>query len=237
MIMRSTAVLTLIGVLAIAQPTSAQEPRLLPPAAIPQPPPPPPPPPGLSLPSPGRMSLRPVQAMTLSSTAFDDGGLIPAAHAQPGRDVSPPLAWTGAPDNTATFVLVVRDLDAVAPGGGDDLLHWLVWNIPGTATSLPAGVPEGNAPPPPRGTGPVPLPPTDRLRQISATGPNYRGPAAPASGPFHHYVFEIYALDVWIDVPAVGQSPSATRAAVMAAMTRHVRAKGVLTGRYRRPAP
>ena len=68
-------------------------------------------------------------------------------------------------------------------------------------------------------------------------GPNYRGPAAPASGPLHHYVFELYALDVWLDVPAVGQSPAATRAAVMAAMAGHVRGKGVLTGRYRRPAP
>ena len=90
---------------------------------------------------------------------------------------------------------------------------------------------------PPRGGGAVPRQPGDRLRQISATGPNYRGPAAPASGPFHHYVFEIYALDVWIDVPAVGQSPAATRTAVMAAMAGHVRGKGVLTGRYRRPAP
>ena len=175
--------------------------------------------------------------MTLESPAFADGGLIPAAHAQTSRDLSPPLTWSGAPEGTATFALVVRDLDALAPGGADDLLHWLVWNIPGTAASLPAGVPEGNAPEPQRGTGPVPRPPTDRLRQTSATGPNYRGPAAPASGPFHHYVFELYALDVWLDVPAVGLSPAATRAAVMAAMAGHIRGKGVLIGRYRRPAP
>jgi Raf kinase inhibitor-like YbhB/YbcL family protein len=180
---------------------------------------------------------RAVSVMTLESSAFADGGLIPAAHAQTGRDVSPPLTWSSVPEGTATFVLVVRDLDAVAPGGGDDLLHWLVWNIPGTTTSLPAGVPEGNAPEPPRGAGAVSRPPTDRFRQMSATGPNYRGPAAPATGPMHHYVFELYALDVWIDVPAVGQSPSATRAAVMAAMAGHVRGKGVLTARYRRPAP
>ena len=153
------------------------------------------------------------------------GFSTPAAHAQTGRDVSPPLTWSGVPEGTATFVLVVRDLDAVAPGGGDDLLHWLVWNIPGTTTSLPAGVPEGNAPEPPRGGGAVPRQPGDRLRQISATGPNYRGPAAPASGPVHHYVFELYALDVWIDVPAVGQSPAATRTAVMAAMAGHVRGR------------
>ena len=177
-----------------------------------------------------------VQVMTLESPAFADGGIMPAAHTQSGRDTSPPLTWSGVPGGTATFALVVRDLDAVAPGGGDDVLHWLVWNIPGSATSLPQGVPAGNAPEPPRGGGAVPRPPTG-LRQMSATGPNYRGPAAPASGPLHHYVFELYALDVWIDVPAVGQSPAATRAAVMAAMAGHVRGKGVLTGRYRRPAP
>ena len=71
-------------------------------------------------------------------------------------------------------------------------------------------------------------------RQISATGPNYRGPAAPASGPPHHYVFELYALDTTIDVAAVGASPAETRAAVMAAMAGHVRGKGVLVGLFKR---
>ena len=74
----------------------------------------------------------------------------------------------------------------------------------------------------------------DGSRQISATGPNYRGPAAPASGPPHHYVFELYALDTTVDVPAVGASPAQTRAAVVAAMAGHVRAKGVYTGLYKR---
>ena len=58
----------------------------------------------------------------------------------------------------------------------------------------------------------------DGTRQISASGPYYRGPGASAAGPPHHYVFELYALDSTIDVPAVGQSPPLTRAAVMTAM-------------------
>ena len=213
------AALLVGGALAVAAPVVAQ------------------PPPAAPLPSPVSSRPRPVQVMSLESPAWADGGLIPAAHTQVGRDVSPPLEWRGAPEGIATFVLVVRDLDAVAPGGGDDLLHWLVWNISGTARSLAAGVPAGNAPEPPRGPGPAPRPLTDGLRQISATGPSYRGPAAPASGPLHHYVFELYALDLGVDVPAVGQSPAVTRAAVMAAMAGHVRGKGVLTGRYRRPTP
>ena len=74
----------------------------------------------------------------------------------------------------------------------------------------------------------------DGTRQISATGPYYRGPAAPATGPAHHYVFELFALDATIDVPAVGASPAATRAAVIAAMAGHVRGKAVLVGTFKR---
>ena len=70
----------------------------------------------------------------------------------------------------------------------------------------------------------------DGTRQISASGPYYRGPGAPAAGPAHHYVFELYALDAPIDVAAVGQSPALTRAAVLAAMAGHVRGKGVYVG-------
>lgn len=186
---------------------------------------------------------RAVQVMALESSAWADGGAIPAKHAQTGRDVSPPLRWTGAPEGTTSFVVLARDLDTLPPGGGDDLLHWLVWNIPGSATSLPEGVPQGNAPAPAPGGGGgggfggAPRVPTDGPRQISGTGPYYRGPAAPALGPPHHYVFEVFALDTWVDVPAVGQSPAATRAAVVAAMSGHVRGKGTLFGTYRRPAP
>ena len=164
---------------------------------------------------------RGVQIMTLTTPAWPDGGLIPAKYAQPGGDVSPPLAWSGVPETAASYVLIVHDLDAATPPGTDDTLHWLVWNIPGSARVLPEGVPQGAVRP-------------DGSRQISATGPNYRGPAAPASGPRHHYVFELFALDATLDVPAVGASPSQTRAAVIAAMAGRVRGKGVYTGLYRR---
>lgn len=164
---------------------------------------------------------RAVRLMTLTSESLVDGAAIPAKYAQAGAELSPPLSWSGAPDSTASFVLLVHDIDAVAANGFDDTLHWLVWNIPGTATSLREGVPQG-----------ADLP--DGGRQISATGPNYRGPAAPSSGPTHHYVFELYALDAMLDVPAVGASPAATRAEVLAAMAGHVRGKAVLVGLYRR---
>ena len=165
---------------------------------------------------------RGVQVMTLATAAWADGRVIPPRYTQQGGDVSPPLSWSNVPEGTASFVLLFHDLDAATGAGTDDVLHWLVWNIPGTARSLPEGVPQG---------------PTlaDGSRQISVTGPNYRGPAAPASGPPHHYVFELFALDGMLDVAAVGAAPAQTRAAVMAAMAGRVRGKAVYTGLYKRP--
>ena len=160
--------------------------------------------------------------MTLSTTAWADGGQIPVKYSQAGDEVSPALTWSNVPEMVQSFVLIVHDVDAATSDGTSAMLHWLVWNIPGSAKSLPEAVPQG-----------AELP--DGMRQISQTGPNYRGPAAPASGPPHHYLFELFALDATIDVPAVGASPAETRAAVVAAMAGHVRGKAAMVGLFRRP--
>ena len=195
-------------------------------AGLQNPPPQPPPAAPATTPAPGGRGggrgRGAVQIMTLTSAAWPDGGQIPVKHSQPGGDISPALSWTNAPDTAASFVLIVHDLDAATGSGVDDFLHWLVWNIPGSARALPEHVPQGATL-------------ADGTRQISATGPNYRGPAAPASGPPHHYVFELFALDAPIDVPAVGASPAQTRAAVLAAMAGHVCGKGVYAGTFKRP--
>ena len=159
--------------------------------------------------------------MTLTTAAWPDGGQIPLKHTQAGEEISPALTWSGAPDGVAGYVLVVHDADAAIGSGTDDILHWMLWNIPAASTGLSERVPRG-----------AQLP--DGTRQISATGPNYRGPGAPASGPPHHYVFELFALDSTLDVPAVGASPAQTRAAVMAAMADHVRGKAALVGLFKR---
>lgn len=186
-----------------------------------------------------------VRIMTLSSPAFTDGGMIPAKHAQPGHDVSPPLTWSGAPDSAVSFVLIVHDADAAVGDGTDDVLHWLVWNIPGTTTSLPEGMPQGpqiqlpgfTAAPAPGGGRGGGGGTAGAVRQISVSGPYYRGPAAPATGPPHHYIFELYALDAMINLQPVGLSVAATRAAVVDAMKTHIRGKAVLVGMFRRAAP
>jgi Raf kinase inhibitor-like YbhB/YbcL family protein len=162
-----------------------------------------------------------VQVMTLSTTGWPDGGMIPAKYSQEGVEVSPPLAWSGVPDTAKSFVLIAHDIDAASGTGADDVLQWMLWNIPGESRSLPEHIAQGPEL-------------ADGTRQISVTGPYYRGPAAPNTGPVHHYVFELYALDATIDV-----QPSAdafeTRANVMKAIQGHILAKAVYGGLFKRP--
>ena len=181
------------------------------------------PPPPASRPAPAPPRRVAVQPMTLSSTAWPDGGAIPVAHSQAGGETSPPLAWSEPPEGVRSFVLLVHDVDAAIGDGTDDVLHWLVWNIPGDARVLPAAIAAGDT-----------IATVGGARQISATGPGYRGPGAAAAGPSHHYLFELYALDTLLDVPAGGASPLQTRAAVVEAMRGHVRGKGVYTGVFKR---
>jgi Raf kinase inhibitor-like YbhB/YbcL family protein len=159
--------------------------------------------------------------MTLTTTAFQEGGQIPVRFTQAGEQTSPALNWTNTPPGTQSFVLHMHDMEVARNRTTDDQVHWLVWNIPGTATGLPEGVPAGADRP-------------DGSRQTSASGPVYRGPGAPAAGPLHHYVFEIYALDTKLDVPHAADA-FLTRTEVMKAMQGHVLGKAVLVGLFRRP--
>ncbi len=166
--------------------------------------------------------------MELTSTAFDEGTDIPlrfsqaAPGAAPGEGTSPDLTWKNVPEGTQSFVLHFHDLEVTRQKTTEDQIQWLVWNIPGTTTSMPEGV----------ARGPV-LP--DGSFQISATGPVYRGPGAPASGPRHHYVFELYALDTKIDVQP-SDDAFETRRKVMEAMQGHIIGKAVLAGLFKRPS-
>ena len=166
--------------------------------------------------------------MVLTTTAWADGAQIPAKYTQAGEQVSPKLDWTNVPAGTQSFVVNMLDPDVAIQRGTETQPHWIVWNIPGTATGLPEGMKSG-----------ADLP--DGSHQISASGPQYRGPGAAANGPLHHYTFEVYGLDVpKLDVTAstAAQPVTAaleTRAAVMKAMQGHVLGKAVYVGLFRRP--
>ena len=166
-------------------------------------------------------------AMTLTIPGFPDGGQIPVKFSQAapgvaaGEGTSPAMSWANAPAGTQSFFLHMHDMDLARNKTTDDQAHWVFWNIPATLTGLPEGVPKGSQLP-------------DGSYQISATGPMYRGPGAGANGPFHHYVFELYALDTKLDVKPSGDAFE-TRANVMKAIQGHILAKAVYGGLFRRP--
>jgi Raf kinase inhibitor-like YbhB/YbcL family protein len=164
----------------------------------------------------------PPPAMTLTTSAFADGAPIPNKFTQAGEQVSPELKWTNTPPGTQSFLLHMHDPEVARNKTTEDQVHWLVWNIPATATGLPEGVARG-----------ADLP--DGSHQTSASGPVYRGPGAPATGPMHHYTFEIYALDTKLDITP-GADAFETRTAVMKAVQGHVLGKAVYMGLFRRPA-
>jgi Raf kinase inhibitor-like YbhB/YbcL family protein len=168
------------------------------------------------------------QSITLTTTAWPDGGMIPSRYSQAGPEMSPALQWNGAPTNAVSFVLIFHDADSLVPNSTDDLLQWMVWNIPPTASGLAQGRPDG-----------FELP--DGSRQISASGSRYRGPGASATGPVHHYVFELYALDTMLDIKVAPQgpqdpnpNPQTIRTSVMQAMVGHIRGKAAYFGLFRR---
>ena len=171
--------------------------------------------------------VAPRPAMTLTISSFPDGGQIPVKFSQaapgtaPGEGTSPAMQWANVPAGTQSFVLHVHDMDVVRNKTLDDQVHWVFWNIPASTTSLPEGVPKGSQL-------------QDGSYQISATGPMYRGPGAPASGPLHHYVFELYALDTKLDVKPSGDAFE-TRANVLKAMQGHILGKAVYGGLFKRP--
>jgi Raf kinase inhibitor-like YbhB/YbcL family protein len=173
------------------------------------------------------LSAQTPPAMTLTISGFPDGGQVPVKFSQAapgvpvGEGTSPAMTWANAPAGTQSFFLNMHDMDVVRNKTTDDQAHWVVWNIPASATGYPEGVPKGSQMP-------------DGAYQISATGPMYRGPGAAANGPLHHYMFELYALDITLDVKP-GADAFETRANVMKAIQGHILTKAVYGGLFRRP--
>ena len=152
-------------------------------------------------------------AMEITSNAFENDSDIPIYYTGAGSNISPALHWTGAPETTKSFVLIVDDPDA--PSG--DWVHWVLYDIPGNALGLRANMPRNII----RG---------DRSKQgTNSFGKiGYDGPSPPP-GPAHRYFFRLYALDSPLEV-----APGATKNQVLNAAQGHILAEAQLMGRFGR---
>ncbi|HEX3550549.1 MAG TPA: YbhB/YbcL family Raf kinase inhibitor-like protein [Candidatus Elarobacter sp.] len=157
-----------------------------------------------------------VPALTVTSSAFSNGGAIPTNEGQNGcggTNVSPDLTWSGAPAATKSFVITEFDPDAPT---GSGFWHWVLYNIPPTTTSIAAGA--GTNPP----SG------TSGLTDYGSLG--YGGPCPPVGDGPHHYHFTVSALDTMLS----GMPANSTGAYVVFNMGGHVLAQGTYLGTYAR---
>jgi Raf kinase inhibitor-like YbhB/YbcL family protein len=152
--------------------------------------------------------------LRITSTAFADGARIPAKYTCEGEDLSPPLAWSGAPQGTKSFVLIVDDPDAPDPAAPRmTWVHWVLYDLPPDAAGLAEGA---RALPPGAKSG---------LNDWKRTG--YGGPCPPIGR--HRYFHKLYALDTKLSGLA-----KPTKAEVEAAMRGHVLAEAQLMGTYQK---
>jgi Raf kinase inhibitor-like YbhB/YbcL family protein len=148
--------------------------------------------------------------LLMETDAYPDGGIIPAKYVG-AMGVLPGFKVSNAPAGTVSYAVIFHDLD-VALGGPGDVLHMMAWNIPASANGWPEGkLPEGAV-----------------YGQNTARQAGYLGPGAPAGPRYHHYTFELYALNSNLDLP-----PTATRDDLLKAMQGKTTAKAAYVGRYR----
>jgi hypothetical protein len=151
-------------------------------------------------------------AIKVISNAFKEGEMIPRQYTCDGKDISPPLTWTGVPQETKSMALICDDPDA--PVG--TWVHWVLFNLPPTSSSLPEGVSSSKS-----------------LDSGAKHGKNdfikfgYGGPCPP--GGTHRYYFKLYALDSMLTLDS-----GISKADLVKAMQGHILAEGQLMGRYKR---
>ena len=154
--------------------------------------------------------------MRINSAAFLNQGSIPANYTCEGANLSPALSWTEIPKSAKSLALVMDDPDA--PVG--TWVHWLVYNIPVDAKSLPSA-----------------MPPLEELPHGVRQGKNgfhkigYGGPCPPPGHGVHRYFFRLYALNKLLDLPG-----GASRKEVDDAMRGHIVSRAELVGRFQRQA-
>jgi Raf kinase inhibitor-like YbhB/YbcL family protein len=151
--------------------------------------------------------------LTLTTSAFRDGAAIPKKFTADGADLSPALAWQGAPFGTQALVLIVDDPDA--PMG--TWVHWLVYDLPGSATGLAEGIGKG-----------AKLP-ADSKEGANSWGNSAWGGPSPPKGKPHRYFFKLYAL-----AKPVGLAAGVAKEELLKAMAGKILAEAQVMGTYGR---
>lgn len=151
-------------------------------------------------------------AIIVTSSAFEQGGMIASRYTCDAENVSPPLKWQGVPKAAKSIALICDDPDA--PMG--TWVHWVMWNIPADATVLPENM------------RPAKELPDGSIQGITDFGKHGYGGPCPPSGT-HRYYFKVYALDKMLDLPN-----SSTKKDMLKAMQGHILAQGQLMGKYKR---
>jgi Raf kinase inhibitor-like YbhB/YbcL family protein len=153
-----------------------------------------------------------VAELQVTSSVFEEAGMIPAQYTCDGESISPPLRWESLPEGTRSIALIVDDPDA--PSG--TFVHWVLYDLPPGVQELSAGMPG-----------------KETLANGARQGANdfgdigYGAPAPPRGT--HRYFFKVYALDAVTGLP-----PGQTKAQLLRAMEGHILAQGQIMGKYKR---
>jgi Raf kinase inhibitor-like YbhB/YbcL family protein len=162
------------------------------------------------------MPTTPASSLVIRSGAFADGGEIPMRYTCEGADASPALEWSGVPSAAKTLAVIVDDPDAPDPDAPKmTWVHWVLYDIPPTATGLPEAVSRDALPPGTR----------QGVNDWKRTG--WGGPCPPIGR--HRYFFKLYALDA-----TLGDLGAPTKAKLEAAMKGHILATGQVMGTYQK---
>ena len=155
----------------------------------------------------------------VESPTMTTGKFMPRDYSPDGRNVSPPLTWSGLPMGTRQLAVISQDYGAGRP---PPWVHWIIYNIPASASGLPEGVPFDP-------DHPMPADIAGAVQGNNGWGlPAYRGPAPPV-GSVHHYHFAVFALDEELDLP-----PGLDRDGLLSAIEGHVLGQGDMVTLYER---
>ena len=148
----------------------------------------------------------------LTSSAFENGGMIPARYTCDGENISPPLEWDGVPDGTKSIAIICDDPDA--PGGM--WVHWVLFDLPASTKELEENIDDDET-----------LTCGTRQGITDFGGVGYGGPCPPSGT--HRYYFKLYALDKKLDVVSLLDKEH-----LLKEMAGHILSEGKLMGKYKR---